>query len=64
MQIWVTTGTTESGDAIGPYVWAFEPTRDEVERRLRADYPEEYEEVGFVNFTTTPTTITNAGDLK
>ncbi|RUW57127.1 hypothetical protein [Mesorhizobium sp. M8A.F.Ca.ET.021.01.1.1] len=57
-QVWVTTGCTESGDAIGPYVWAFKPTDEQVERRLRTDYPEEYEEVGFVNSITAATTMT------
>jgi hypothetical protein len=58
MQVWVTTGRTESGDSIGPYVWAFKPTDEQVERRLREDYPEEYSEVGFVNNSTSATTMT------
>ncbi|QIV65938.1 hypothetical protein Cp1R7AA1_169 [Mesorhizobium phage Cp1R7A-A1] len=57
MQVWVTTGSTESGDDIGPYVWAFEPTGAEVESRLRAALPEEYESVGFVLHNTTAATV-------
>jgi hypothetical protein len=57
MQVWVTTGRTESGDDIGPYAWGFEPTKEEVECRLREDWPEEFEEVGFVRHYTSVATV-------
>lgn len=52
MKLWVTTGRTESGDDVGPYVWGHKPTAKEVKAILRADWPEEFAEVGFVHHDT------------
>lgn len=46
MKVWVLTGETESGDDVGPYAWAHEPTREEALAKLKADWPEEYEAFG------------------
>lgn len=43
--VWVAYGTTESGDDWGPYVWfKYEPTREEIEKVLREDWPGEFED--------------------
>lgn len=47
---YVTYGITESGDDIGVIIWRHPPTVDEVDAAYREIWPEEYEEVGFVNW--------------
>jgi hypothetical protein len=41
--IFVLTGHTESGDAIGPYAWLTEPTEEQVMAVFVRDIPEEVE---------------------
>lgn len=53
MRLWVTLGSTESGDALQPLVWDSEPNKEEIEATLRDMYPEEYGEIGYVLHTTT-----------
>jgi hypothetical protein len=49
-ETWVTYGNTESGDDLKVVVWRHEPTKEEVNAVYREIHPEEYEEVGFVNW--------------
>lgn len=42
--VWVATGTTESGDDWGPYVFDYEPTLEEVTAVLKEDMPYEFED--------------------
>ncbi len=48
--MWITYGTTESGDDLEVLLWDYQPTPRDVEDKYRKIYPDEYEEVGFVNF--------------
>lgn len=51
MTMYVTYGTTESGDDLQVIVWDCCPTDSEVNEAYSAIYPEEYSEVGFVNWS-------------
>jgi hypothetical protein len=46
MRVWVLVGRTESGDDVGPYVWANEPSHFEILDVLRQDWPDEFEAFG------------------
>lgn len=48
--IYVTYGTTESGDALQLLLWDHNPTDEMVEDAYRDMYPEEFEQIGFVNW--------------
>jgi hypothetical protein len=48
--IWVSYGKTESGDDLTILLWDVRPTMAEVDTVYEEIYPEEYDEVGFVNF--------------
>jgi hypothetical protein len=50
LPVWVTYGTTESCDALPVLIWFEEPPDAEVEATYRERLPQEYEEVGFVNW--------------
>jgi hypothetical protein len=41
--IFVLTGRTESGDDIGPYAWATNPTEEQIMTVFMRDMPEEVE---------------------
>jgi len=41
--IWIFTGTTESGDDVGPYAFTSEPTTAELQQILMAEWPSEFE---------------------
>lgn len=43
MKVWVMHGRTESGDDVGPYVFSFEPTKDQQVELLKRDWPAEFE---------------------
>ena len=49
-KIYVTHGTTESGDVLQLLLWAHNPTDEMVEDAYREMYPEEFKEIGFVNW--------------
>lgn len=51
--IWVSSGTTESGDELSIFLWETEPSRAEVEQLYRELMPDEFDEEwgpGFVHF--------------
>lgn len=50
MKVWVVTGRTESGDAVGPYVWGYNPSKEEIENLLKEYWPDEYEECNGVSW--------------
>ena len=56
-ECWVTYGRTESGDDLVPLVFLHKPTNEEVEKQYEEIYPDEYEEVGFVGWSLSSTTI-------
>lgn len=43
MKVWVFTGTTESGDEVGPYVFDYCPSTKELQAILMKDCPSEFE---------------------
>ena len=43
ISIWVFTGRTESGDDVGPYLFDFEPTTEELQELLMDELPGEFE---------------------
>ncbi len=49
---WISNGRTESGDDLPLLLWNRKPTEKEVEAEYRERLPEEFEEVGFVHFST------------
>ncbi|MER9596131.1 hypothetical protein [Mesorhizobium sp. M0244] len=44
-RVWVTTGRTESGDDVGPYVWAREPSDEAVITAIDAQFGDEEAEM-------------------
>lgn len=50
-KVWVTYGTTESGDDLGVIIWHHYPTDDEINRAYRETYASEYDSIGWVNWT-------------
>lgn len=50
-QLWVTYGHTESHDDLPVVIWHHKPTDEEIDEYYASILPEEYEEVGFVNWT-------------
>ena len=46
MKVWVVTGRTESGDAVGPYAWKHLPTYNEIIKTLKRDWDEEFKAFG------------------
>ncbi|QGJ74066.1 hypothetical protein [Sinorhizobium meliloti] len=44
MKVWIMHGMTESGDDVGPYAFASEPTVDEQIAILKRDLPCEFED--------------------
>ena len=42
--VWVCSGRTESGDDVGPYIWAREPSQEEVDAILSRDMPDDFAE--------------------
>lgn len=48
--MWVTYGTTDSGDTLQVLVWDYKPSHRDVQDKYRKIYPVEYAEVGGVNF--------------
>ncbi|MGY5795172.1 hypothetical protein ACXHXM_34015 len=44
MQVWVMTGSTESGDDYGPYVFADKPSEAQMQELLKRDMPFEFED--------------------
>lgn len=47
---WATFGRTESGDCLGITLWDHHPEAKEVDEYYAKILPEEYSEVGFVNW--------------
>ena len=43
MKVYVVVGRTESGDEVGPYVFAFKPDTEELTKVIRADHECEFE---------------------
>lgn len=43
MKVWVFTGTTESGDDVGPYIFDYYPSTAELQAILMQDWPSEFE---------------------
>ena len=48
--VWVLTGWTDSGDAVGPLAFSDKPCKDTVEAYLWFYFPEEMEEFGYLNY--------------
>lgn len=48
--VWITYGKTESSDDLPLVSWKQKPSDDMVEAKYKELLPEEYEEVGFVNW--------------
>ncbi|MBD9542194.1 hypothetical protein IB276_22375 [Ensifer sp. ENS04] len=46
----VTYGQTESADDLPVLIWGHEPSTEEIDAKYRELLPQEYEEVGFVNW--------------
>jgi hypothetical protein len=44
MKVWVVLGMTESGDSIGPAVFDYPITKDELHTEARKTMPQEYED--------------------
>lgn len=44
MTLYILTGTTESGDAIGPYVWTTVPTPEQIDAVFERDMPDDFAE--------------------
>jgi hypothetical protein len=51
MKGWVTTGRTESGDDLAILFWDCKPTQKQGDAAYKTIYPDEYSEVGFVNWS-------------
>lgn len=53
LELWASSGQTESGDALTIFLWETEPSREEVEQVYRDLMPYEFDEEhgpGFVHF--------------
>lgn len=44
MKVFIVIGNTESGDRVGPMAFEVKPTPKQLERILREDYPQEFED--------------------
>lgn len=49
MKVWVLVGRTESGDAVGPYVFKDEPDQDAIDEILSSDFPDDFE-IGYIEY--------------
>ena len=52
-QYWVSFGKTESSDDLPVIMWDGKPTRRMVDKTYKELLPDEYSEVGFVNWSLT-----------
>ena len=48
--VFVLTGSTESGDEIGPYVWPYKPTKKNIKDVFMRDIEEDYKSGSCQNY--------------